>query len=189
MAANPLPWPEIKQHVQRATDILRGHMAKYALAATVIQRHFRASKGQGAPPHPLGLPRMEGRFPRAAVERFFTAPLATASTKLDGTNVGIDSSSGGLVGRRRCIAEAAGSYQKCPLHGLRGRGGQVKALQAALAERYCPCLSECEQFFLYGELFASTTSTSAKKMETSSRGVHLGWRPAQLVVDASWPRP
>ena len=149
--ANPTPWPEIQQHPLRITYILNGACDAAHQAQTIVARRFRERRAHGrvtpgrrhAPPAP---------FTRADVTKFFTAPdSCTATGKLDGTNVGIDTT-GALFGRRQGIPATNDSYQKTPLANLRGRGAQVAALRAAVAS--AADIPELEKLplVLYGEL-------------------------------------
>jgi hypothetical protein len=151
--ANPTPWPEILQHAQQMTFVLNGACDGATHAQTIIARRWREKKSQGwrfasgRTANPAA-----AAFARALVDQFFTRPdSCTATGKLDGTNVGIDTD-GELFGRRTAIAATNESYQKTPLADLRGRAAQITALRHAVAS--AAGIPELEELplMLYGEL-------------------------------------
>eukprot|EP01048_Picozoa_sp_COSAG05_P003406 COSAG05_NODE_156_length_15696_cov_359.955440_7_plen_435_part_00 len=174
---NPTPWPEIKQHVQRVTHVLNGACDSMAQAQTVIARRWREKQSQG-PVDPGRL--MSGAPPAlttlADVTTFFTAPgSCTATCKLDGTNVGIDTE-GSLFGRRKAIPEGNQAYQKAPLASLRGRGAQVTALRSAVASAARIPEIESLPFLLYGELCVNNL------YDYQAAGAFKSWRVFGAVI-------
>ena len=181
--ANPTPWPEIQQHVQRVTYVLNGACDAATQAQTIVARRWRERRAAGrvaagrhnAPPAP---------FTRTDVARFFSTPGAcTATGKLDGTNVGIDTE-GALFGRRTAIPEANDSYQKTPLASLRGRGAQVAALRAALASAAGMPELEALPLMLYGELCVH----KLYEYESSyASGAFKSWRVFGAAIQVELP--
>ncbi len=150
--ANPTPWPEILQHAQQMAYILNGACDGATQAQTIIARRWREKKTQGRLHPGRSSAPAPTAFTRALVDQFFTRPdSCTATGKLDGTNVGIDTE-GQIFGRRTAIPKTAESYQKSPLAALRGRAAQVTAFRHAVAT--AAGIHDIEELplMLYGEL-------------------------------------
>eukprot|EP00961_Rhodomonas_salina_P110223 1483653-Rhodomonas_salina.3 len=137
-ARKPLPWPSIEQLPREVCIRLSRFLHAVDAAVVCIQRAWRKKKGK-----PLG--EKEGPLKSQAKEAFAGAcrsdlfslllrAKSVSSEKLDGTNVG-KASDETLLGRRMVIAEAAKTYQGCPLEALRSLNTD-------------PCLQEISQILL-----------------------------------------
>jgi len=182
---NDLQWPSIEVLARKVSYPLERYMGTTVeLSARILQHHVRR--------HQRGLPLTEPfsssfaqgdklsssgslcLMTRFHLMSFFCGPdSASASIKLDGTNLGIDADDGALYGRRLRVEDDATSYQKTDIQFLRGRQGQVSRFRKALG------LSESATFRLYGELMCND------RFDYDLAGLHKGFRVFGAVVDVS----
>lgn len=173
---NHAQWPEIKQFPQQVCYVVSRWMDVCEQSARIIQRRWRcrASNQQieGDPVLNKVL-----RWKRSDIDAFFTNENATATTKLDGTNVGIDHD-GNLYGRRTRIASDATHYQKCPIDALRGRAPEIISLRTKLAKMtgFDGKLDDCP-LVLYGELCCN------RLYDYEEAGDFKAWRIFGVVID------